>query len=412
MIFLYRLVAYLIYGGAFVYGRLRVHKDALWAGRLASKPIETADIWMHAASVGEVRVISHLIDYLHESDPSLIVHLTVMTRAGYQTAQSVADGFVHVSFLPLDVPLLWKRMLNQIKPKIVVIAETEIWPNLIIALVKHGIPLVLVNGRLSGKAFGRYRAFRGLFQPLLTSYEHLFVKGEEDFGRFLQLGVSTTKMTLAGDMKFDAPLVERTDAQNRTTRLSLGVTDSQFLLVAGSTRTGEEIQLVEIYGELSPRFPQLRMVLVPRHIERSSEVLDIVRRAGFGTAIAGAEPPDQDRAILVVDKMGILIDLYAAADLAFVGGTLVDVGGHNLLEPVWAGTPVLFGPSVNNVRDASEYIVRHQFGGMIQDASELSREIELILTKGNRFIRKTRADLAHSTTAVVGNYIRERIEHA
>jgi 3-deoxy-D-manno-octulosonic-acid transferase len=167
-----------------------------------------------------------------------------------------------------------------------------------------------------------------------------------------------------------------------------------------------------MYNNLTKRFPQLRMVLVPRHIERSGEVLDIVHSAQFEVAIAGNESPADEGAILVVDKMGILIDLYAAADLAFVGGTLVDVGGHNLLEPVWAGTPVLFGPSVNNVRDAAEYIIDHGFGAMIQDVAEMSRHIEQLLTGRKRFARKTRTDLAHSATATAGNYIKERILHA
>ena len=412
MIYLYRLIAYLVYYGAYAYGRARAKKDDLWAGRLNTKPLEKADIWLHAASVGEVRVISHLIDYLHQSDPLLRFHLTVMTRAGFQTAQTICNGIVRVSFLPIDVPLLWTRVLGQLRPRIVVIAETEIWPNLIAALGANRIPLILVNGRLSERAFGRYHAFKGSLQPLLVCYDHLFVKGKEDFDRFAQLGVLQSKMTLSGDMKFDAPLVERTGAQKKETRRSLGITDKHYLLIAGSTREGEEAQLVGMYNNLTKRFPQLRMVLVPRHIERSGEVLDIVRNAGFDAAIAGNEPPADERAILVVDKMGVLIDLYAAAELAFVGGTLVDVGGHNLLEPVWAGTPVLFGPSVNNVRDAAEYITNHQFGAMIQNADEMSRHIEQMLAGSKRFARKTKADLDHSATATAGNYIRERMTHA
>ncbi len=412
MIYLYKVIAYLIYFGAFVIGRGKAGKDALWAGRLNTDSLGPADIWLHAASVGEVRVIGHLIDYLHDQAPELRFHLTVMTRAGYKTAKMINGGGTTVSFLPIDVPHLWARVLQQVSPKIVVIAETEIWPNMLIALQSKGTPVVLVNGRLSEKAFGRYLALRGSFKPLLAGYDHLFVKAKEDHGRFAQMGVLESRMTLAGDMKFDAPLIEIGADKRQATRRSLGAVDADVLLVAGSTREGEERQLVEIFLALSGRYPRLRMVLVPRHIERAGEILDIIRQNGHAARLIEEQIDMQGNSIIVVDKMGILIDLYAAADIAFVGGTLADVGGHNLLEPVWAGTPVLFGPSVANVQDAAEYIIKHDFGAMTDSVDTLSTTLEAVLTGKRTFARKTRTDLAHSATATAGNYILKRIQHA
>ncbi len=412
MIYLYKVMAYLIYFGAFVIGRGKAGKDALWAGRLNTDSLGPADIWLHAASVGEVRVIGHLIDYLHHQAPELRFHLTVMTRAGYKTAKMINGGSTSVSFLPIDVPHLWARVLKQMSPKIVVIAETEIWPNMLIALQSKGIPVVLVNGRLSEKAFGRYLALKGSFNPLLAGYDHLFVKAKEDHGRFAQMGVLESRMTLAGDMKFDAPLIEVSADKRRATRRSLGAIDADVLLVAGSTREGEEKQLVEVFLALSDRYPRLRMVLVPRHIERAGEILDIIRQYGHAARLFEEQIEMQGHSIIVVDKMGILIDLYAAADIAFVGGTLVGVGGHNLLEPVWAGTPVLFGPSVSNVQDAAKYIIRHNFGAMTDNVDTLPSTLEAVLSGKRTFARKTRTDLAHSATATAGNYILKRIQYA
>ncbi|MCM2273023.1 MAG: hypothetical protein NDJ18_10780 [candidate division Zixibacteria bacterium] len=412
MIYLYKVIAFLIYFGAFVVGRGKAGKDALWAGRLNTDSLPSADIWLHAASVGEVRVIGHLIDYLHDQAPAIRFHLTVMTRAGYKTATMINGESTTVSYLPIDVPHLWARVLRQISPRIVVIAETEIWPNMLIALQSQGIPVVLVNGRLSEKAFGRYFALKELFKPLLAGYDHLFVKAKEDHGRFAQMGVLESQMTLAGDMKFDAPLIEAGAEKRQATRRSLGVDDADFLLVAGSTREGEEKQLVEILLSLSGRFPRLRMVLVPRHIERAGEILEIIHQTGHAARLFEEQMDIPGNSIIVVDKMGILIDLYAAADIAFVGGTLADVGGHNLLEPVWAGTPVLFGPSVANVQDAAEYILKHDFGTMTDSVDTLSATLEAILSGKRTFARKTRTDLAHSATATAGNYILKRIRHA
>ncbi len=412
MIQIYRLVAHLVYWTAFKFGRMRSTEDELWAGRLGTKHPASADIWMHAASVGEVRIISHLLDYLRGIDPSLTYHITVMTRTGFQTAKSLCGDFAQVSFFPVDVPKLWRDFLDHLQPRIVVIAETEIWPNLIETLESRKIPIVLVNGRLSEKGYGRYRFVKASIGRLLSTYDHLFLKGSEDFQRYKALGVTESKMTLAGDMKFDAPLVERTAAEKQEKRQLVSASDRQFLLVAGSTRPGEETQLIALYRNLLARFPQLRIALVPRHIERTDEILAEIQQQGMNAKLAGEEvSPDSD-AVRLVNRMGILVDLYAAADLAFVGGTLVTIGGHNLLEPVWAGTPVLYGPSVHNVQDAAEYIQTHKFGTMIQDIDEMETRVADIISGKLTFARKTKADISHSATATAGNHILKRVRHA
>ncbi|MBK7140643.1 MAG: hypothetical protein IPH75_01025 [bacterium] len=405
-------MANLIYWTAFKYFWFRSTTDELWAGRLLTELPAKADIWMHAASVGEVRIISHLLDYLRSVDPTLTYHITVMTRTGYQTAKSACGDFAKISYFPFDVPMLWRKFLDRMQPRIVVIAETEIWPNLIETLEIRKIPVVLVNGRLSEKAHGRYIFVRGSIGKLLSTYDHLFLKGKDDYKRYQDLGVPETRMTLAGDMKFDAPLVERTADQKQVSRRFLSVNPDQFLLVAGSTRPGEEAQLIEIYRNLINNFPQLRIAIVPRHIERTEEIMSMIQQQGLNGQIAGTDILPRANTIRVVNRMGMLIDLFAAADLAFVGGTLVDLGGHNLLEPVWAGTPVLFGPSVYNVRDAADYITEHHFGAMVQSGAELESAVAQVIVGDRTFARKTRSDLSQSATAIAGNHILKRLAHA
>ncbi len=412
MIQIYRFVAYLVYWTAYKFGWMRSTEDELWAGRLGTKHPAKADIWMHAASVGEVRIISHLLDYLRTIDPSLTYHITVMTRTGYQTAKSLCGNFAQVSYFPIDVPMVWRDFLDHMQPSIVVIAETEIWPNLIETLETRKIPIVLVNGRLSDKAYGRYLFVKASIGRLLCTYDHLFLKGKDDYQRYKALGVTESIMSLTGDMKFDAPLIERTAGAKQEMRQLLSVSDRQFLLVAGSTRPGEEAQLVVLYRSLLSRFPQLRIALVPRHIERTNEIVTAIQQQGMDVKLVGEAVSSECDAVRLVNRMGILVDLYAAAELAFVGGTLANLGGHNLLEPVWAGTPVLFGPSVYNVQDAAEYIQTHKFGTMIQDIDEMEARVSDIISGSLTFARKTKADLSHSATAAAGNHILKRVRHA
>ncbi len=415
MISFYRFVTNLIYGLVYLYGRFKAKRgDHLWTDRLALATYNTpVDLWVHAASVGEVRVVNCLVTHLFEENPGLKIHLTVMTRTGYQTARSLFGPEVDVSFLPLDVPRLMRRKLQSVRPKLLVIAETEIWPNLIIESARFGTPIVLVNGRMSDRALRQYRLVEGSFHILLGYYDKIFVKSDADRDRFRRLVDNTERLVVAGDMKFDAPLHKRSDEKRRSVRASLGVTPAQFLFVAGSTREGEEAQLFELYPSIVQKYPKFRLVVAPRHIERVDQVLELARNAGIPACRLGEiDPKAGGSGVVIVDRMGMLNDLYLAAELTFVGGTLVNIGGHNLLEPVWAGTPVLFGPSVSNVSDAAAYIQAHNFGGMVQSADELRLRILDALCGKCGFDIKTDSDTSHSATAISGSYLLEKLRGA
>jgi len=412
VITLYRIITGLAYALVYPYGRQRAAAGReLWRGRLGLIPrIGPKDVWIHAASVGETKVAGCLIHYLKRKNKALSVHLSVMTEAGFRTAVKELDPDITVSYFPLDASRSIRRTLDSIRPKVIVVAETEIWPNLVHAASQRGIPVILVNARMSEKAFRRYRMVKGSLRELLVLYDRFFIKTEVDRKRYDYFGVPRDKSVLAGDMKFDAPLQERSEGRIREIRARTGVKENQFLLVAGSTHPGEEEQLVDMYGVAKAEHPGLRLLLAPRHVERTPEIRALLESKRVPYYIYGEVA--QHEGLILVDRIGLLADLYLAADLAFVGGTLVNLGGHNLLEPVWAGTPVLFGPNVDNVKEAADYIVEHVYGARVDSFDELQGTVMSVLEGRRKFEIKTDANMQGSATALAGDYILRKLRDA
>jgi 3-deoxy-D-manno-octulosonic-acid transferase len=412
MILLYRILTRLVYIVAYPWARWQAARgNEVWRGRLGldlkSAPV---DLWMHAASVGEIRVLSNLIAFLLKNNPSLKIRVTAVTRTGVETARSVLPRRVSITFLQLDLHSLCERVLDDLKPKMIVIAETEIWPNLITAASARSILIVLVNGRMTERSQRRYKLIARTVSRLLSTYDRFFFKSEADRDRYLTFGLSHEKGVVAGDMKFDAPMALKSKEWVDEIRAEVGTTHDQFMLVAGSTRPGEETILLNVVLELRKQYPQLRLVLAPRHLERLDEVRRLVEEVGLPLCYYGDGRTCDG--VTLVDRMGLLNDLYLAADLAFVGGTLVPIGGHNILEPVWSHTPVLFGPSLDNVADAAEYIVANNFGARVTDALELRETLAEVIAGRRKFAAKEVTDMEHSATAIAGTYILKRLNDA
>ena len=415
MITLYRIATHIIYALSYPYGFLKARGGAvIWRDRLAiDDDTRSADLWIHAASVGEVRVVSYLVDFLIRTAPHIRILVSVITSTGYQAACDEFGARVDVRYFPFDAAVPMRRALARILPKMIIIAETEIWPNFILEADRLAIPIILVNGRMSEKAGRRYKWIRRSVSRVLSCHQHFFFKTGEDAGRYAAFGVDSDRATVAGDMKFDAPVVEKNPKTVAETRRCAGVAPDAFLLVAGSTRPGEEEQLLRAYPEMVSRCPRLRLVIAPRHVERADEIGALIAQRGFKCSMydCGSTQASADE-IVLVDRMGILKDLYAVADLAFVGGTLVEIGGHNILEPVWMGTPVVYGPSLANVIEGARYIEENHYGQRVQSANELT-EVIAAMSEGRLSFRvKTSDDYAHSPTAVVGAYILSHLHHA
>jgi 3-deoxy-D-manno-octulosonic-acid transferase len=417
MIALYRIIATLIYMVFYPYGRIRASTGSrMWQGRLGRlASVSRVDIWMHAASVGEVKVIGFLLSYLKERSPELKIHVTAVTRQGFRIAEKEFGDAASVSYFPLDVSFAVKRFIDRLKPRMIVVAETEIWPNLVRQAARHKIPMILVNGRMTRGSFGKYRLIKNSLGKILAEYDRFFFKTAEDARRYSQFGVGIDKSVVAGDMKFDAPLQVKTPQKVAEIRARCGVGKEEFLLVAGSTRSGEEALMLAAIRSLRTPHKQLRLVIAPRHVERAAELKSLLDSEGVSYYTYGEhERPSHsnDQAVVLVDRMGLLNDLYLAADLAFVGGTLVDIGGHNILEPVWAGTPVIYGPSLGNVTEAAEYIESHNYGVRVKSSDKLTLVIDDVISGRMRFAVKTESDLSESATARAGEYILERLKHA
>lgn len=416
MIFLYRFITWLVYLIIYPYGRAKsAGGSLLWQGRLGLIPHSgPTDVWVHAASVGEVKVIMILVDRLRRKTPDLRIHVTVMTAAGFKTAATMTDQTLTVSFFPLDAVGVVKRTLDRLKPRIIVVAETEIWPNLIQQVSNRAIPIMLVNGRMTERSFRKYRLFRRSLARLFDKYHRFFFKTEEDKKRYGYFGVSPEKTKVVGDMKFDAPVVERSTEGVAELRRQLGIAEDGYLVVAGSTRQGEEAILVDIYGRLKAKHPNIRLLLAPRHLERVDEICSDMAERGEGTVIySGTETELQSLSnqVIVVNRMGLLNDLYMVADLAFVGGTMVPLGGHNILEPVWAGTPVLFGKSLDNVGEAAEYVISHNYGAVAESAEQLHELIRSCISGERKFVRKTANDRPDSPAMLISDFVLECLDH-
>ena len=412
MIFLYRALTRLIYIIIYPWARYQAARGKfMWRGRLGlDLPDEPVDLWMHAASVGEVRVLGNLVAFFIKARPDIRIHVTAVTRTGVETARSLLPRRVSISCFPLDVTSVMGRVLEQLRPRIMVVAETEIWPNLIRGLSKRDIPILLVNGRMTESSQKKYRLIAGTLKRLLSVYERFFFKSEADRDRFLSFGLSSEKSAVAGDMKFDAPQTLKSREWVEAIRTEIGVGGEHFLWVAGSTRPGEEALLLDTFAAVRDQHRHLRLVLAPRHLERLDEVRRLLEARNTPYCLYGDGL--RCEAVAVVDRMGLLNDLYLAADLAFVGGTLVNIGGHNILEPVWARTPVIFGPSVENVAEAAEYIVSGNFGVMVQNVGELTEIVSDVIAGRTKFAVKGDDDPAHSATAIVGKYILKRLTDA
>ncbi|MEE8150081.1 MAG: glycosyltransferase N-terminal domain-containing protein [candidate division Zixibacteria bacterium] len=409
MKFIYRLISSLVFLFCRIYGRSRARAGSeLWRGRLGLiETNNTVDIWIHASSIGETKVATYLSDYLLSHRPDLHIYLSTMTEAGQKVARTIVSKNVMTGFLPLDHPRPLSRTLEILKPKIMVITETELWPNLIGQVSKRNIEIVLVNGRMSESAFRKYKLARKMFREILKRYRKLFLKTDSDKRRFGFFGVKGEQAVVAGDMKFDAPLLARSEGRIQEIRSRIGAFENDFLFVCGSTRPGEEQLLLELARTLKNNALPIKLVLAPRHIDRIKQLQEDLSVSGDSVGLYSEGKLNSS--LILVDRMGCLNDLYLAANLAFVGGTLVNIGGHNLLEPVWAGTSVLFGQSTGNVNEAKNYILDNNYGAMAADIAEMTKMVRQFINGEISFAIKSSDDLSDSATSIAGDYILQRL---
>jgi len=326
-------------------------------------------IWVHAVSVGEVRAAGPLVQALQRNYPGHRILVTTMTPTGSATVGELFGDSVAHCYAPYDLPTAVWRFLNRTRPVLALVMETELWPNLFHQCGRRGIPLVLANVRMSEKSARGYRRFARLTRATLRHVSVVGAQSPTDAERMRELGAPRVEIT--GSIKFELDVPEGLVERARALRAGFG---PRPVWIAASTRDGEEPLVLDAYGRLRQRFPDLLLVLVPRHPERFDAVAKLCVQQGFGIErrsrrIDGAAT---DTDILLGDTMGELLLLHAAADVAYIGGSLVPLGGQNLLEACAVGTPVVFGPHMFNFREISRLALERGAARQVADSAGLA----------------------------------------
>ncbi|MGQ7289594.1 lipid IV(A) 3-deoxy-D-manno-octulosonic acid transferase [Vreelandella venusta] len=342
-------------------------------------------IWLHCASVGEVRAARPLIEGLLACYPQHSLLLTTMTATGADQAQALIGEQIEPDqvrlahcFLPLDFPGAAKRFITNVQPALAILFETELWPNLLHACHQQAVPVAVVNGRLSPRAFARYQRLRSLMASALANVTWLAAKSAQDAERFQALGCRAEAIQVVGSLKFEVPSQEKALEEGK---YLLQVWGARPVWVAGSTRDGEEALLLEAHRQLLKRFPTALLVLVPRHPQRFDEVAQLCSQGGWALSRRSQQqavtPQTQ---VYLGDTLGELATLYAAGHVAYVGGSLVPLGGHNVVEPAALGKPVLCGPSLENFSDVAEPLLAAGALSVVETPSALADALAEWLT--------------------------------
>lgn len=317
-------------------------------------------LWFHTVSVGEFLASKPLIDRIMLSYPDHPCVITTMTPTGSEQVRSIYKEQIHQGriqhvYLPYDLPDGISRFLNLFNPAILVIMETELWPNVIHYTHKRGVPILVANARLSEKSAEGYRKILPLFRPMMREVSLIAAQSEQDGERFTELGLAPANLQVTGTVKFDLEIDDQIQKQSEKLRQAWG--GSRKVFIAASTHRGEDEQILEAFLYIRTKQPGSLLVIVPRHPERFEEVAKLVSSRGLSMSrISESETVSKETEVLLGDTMGDLLRMLGAADVAFVGGSLLPVGGHNMLEPLAMGTPAITGPHVFNFQKVAELL--------------------------------------------------------
>ena len=356
---------------------------------------DAPSVWIHAVSVGEVLTARILVAPLKERLPFHRILLSTTTATGHAVAERSVKGADGLFFAPFDWPSPVRKALDRVQPALLVLVETEIWPNLIHEAHRRGVRVVIVNGRISPRSFGRYRAVRGLLRRVLAEVDLFLMQSEPHADRARQIGAPPDRVRALGNLKYDALGDARPPAE--LARLLGEVTDRRPLWVAGSTVAGEEPMVLAAFRDVRARVPGTRLLIAPRHPERFGEVAALIEAAGFRaerrSALGSAPWPGE---VLLLDTLGELARVYALATVVFVGGSLVSAGGHNILEAAVSGKPVIVGPHMENFQEIADEFQAEGALRMVLSAEELAGEVAGLLADPAR-----RATLGGAARAIV-----------
>ncbi len=372
-------------------------------------------IWFHAVSVGELNAVLPLIEEFHKQHPEYKIFISNTTATGHEQAKAKAAKLADLFFFPFDLPWATNAWLDLINPSVVAIVETERWPGFMEECKTRKIPVLLLNGRLSPKSFRGYKRFQFFFASVLNKFSALAVQSESEKERFAELmGNPQVPIRVCGNIKLDGAK-PCSEAEKMQLRHKLGLNASEIVVVAGSTHEGEETAFINALKELDYKF---RLILVPRHPERFQRVASLIESAGStAKRFSLNESIEAARDVYLLDTIGQLTRFYSIADIAFVGGTIANVGGHNLVEPCIYKTPVICGPHIHKTKDLFQKMQEANALQVLNDEKELSPAIKSLLESpqkrkelgenGYNFLAQSQGALA-KTLALLEEYLHHK----
>ncbi len=357
-------------------------------------------IWIHAVSVGEVLTARALLPQLRERYPRLRLFLSTTTITGQQIAKTNLQYVDEVFYFPFDLGFVVARMLRLVKPRLFIMMETEIWPNLLRACRKAGIKTVLVNGRISSRSYPRYRLGRPFFRRVLANVDRFCMQSEESARRIVEIGAEPDRVVVTGSLKFDSLEIAghaHDRGRNRVLRY-FRIAPDRPVIIAASTHKGEDEAVFEVFQRIRARLPETLLIIAPRKPERFDDVEVLARRCGWNVArrteLRVDTEPRHD--VVVLDVIGELAQLYQVATAVFVGGSLVDQGGHNIIEPAVFGKAIVFGPYMQNFAEIARAFLENEAAIQIRSARELEHTLLALLNDPVR-----RAGLGAAARALV-----------
>ncbi len=340
--------------------------------------------WFHAVSVGEVMAAAPLVKIFKDRHPDSVIIFSTVTDTGNRTARAQIPEVDHFIYFPFDLFWIVKRVVKAMRPRLFIFFETEIWPNLLLHLKREGIPSVMVNGRISDRSFGRYKLVRQVLKKVFGSVALFLMQTEKDREKIVALGANPYKAFNTGNTKYDRALeLIMREKGCGLTRADMNIPDGTAVIVAGSTHQGEEEMLIDVFRRILAGYPDTVMIIAPRHLDRLNRIEALIASSGqafFRRSKSGKGVEAKGGTIIILDTIGELFGLYKTSTIAFVGGSLVPVGGHNILEPAAHGRPVIFGPYMDNFHEIATQITGRGGAVQAQDRDDLYIKIDKLLS--------------------------------
>ncbi len=341
-------------------------------------------IWVHAASVGEIVAASPVVRELKRRYPEETVVVSVVTATGHRMAQRIipeADGHI---FFPVDLPIITARIVDIVAPKVILLVETELWPNFLRLAEERGFPVMMVNGRISDRSARRYALIRRFTQRMLAQIKWFCMQSEQDAEYIIQMGACPAQVEITGNTKYDQTYAEVSTAEKEALRQEFTVGHQHPVIVAGSIHKGEDELMLDVFAEVRRRYPAAVLIMAPRELPRSGQVAELAAARGYRVVRRTRMDADTAQAdVLILDTIGELGRIYSLADLVIVGGSFVPVGGHNILEPAAHGKPIVVGPYMFNFKDIFALMERHE-AVVMTSAAELTAQVTDLLADEKR----------------------------